>query len=199
MNGTPSAESSPQARGWSRRACRGLLRLFGWRAVLVPLPGPKGVIMVYPHTSNWDFIVGILYRHGVGLPANWMGKDSLFRGSVGALFRRLGGIPINRRERQGVVAALIDVFRERDVIWLVIAPEGTRSRVDRLKSGFYQLALGANVPCGLGYIDYATRTIGIDTYVQFSGDEDADLRRLREFYSTKKGRRSELAGTIAFR
>ena len=83
-----------------QRSARALLAAFGWRCVLVEPPAPKGIIVVYPHTSNWDFIVGVLYKFAVGLPARWMGKDTLFRWPVRSLFLRIGGIPINRRTGQ---------------------------------------------------------------------------------------------------
>jgi 1-acyl-sn-glycerol-3-phosphate acyltransferase len=172
--------------------------LFGWQVQFVPLPGPKGIVMVYPHTSNWDFIVGVLFRNAVGLDARWLGKDSLFRGPMGALMRRLGGIAVDRSAARGVAAALVDRFRAPEPLWLAIAPEGTRSHVDQLKSGFYRIAHGAGVPCGLGFIDYGTRTVGITEYVRFSGDEAADLATLQRFYGDKRGRRPQLAGRISF-
>ncbi len=182
-----------------QRACLALLRLFGWQVVVAPLPGPKGVIIVYPHTSNWDFVLGLLYRFGVGLRANWMGKDTMFRWPLRRLLFAMGGVPINRREPRGVIAGLIEACRQSDWMWLALAPEGTRARTGYLKSGFYQVAVGANVPCGLAFIDYATRTIGIAEYLMFSGDPEADLARLREFYADKCGRFPERAGEIQFR
>jgi 1-acyl-sn-glycerol-3-phosphate acyltransferase len=182
-----------------QRCARALLAAFGWRSVLVPPPAPKGIIVVYPHTSNWDFIIGVLYKIGVGLPARWMGKDTLFRWPVRALFLRIGGIPINRRERTGFVAALLAEYARHDWMWLAVAPEGTRSRTDHWKSGFYQIAVAGHLPVGLGYIDYATRTVGVDTYLTLSGDPEQDFARLRAFYADKRGRRPEHAGDIRLR
>ena len=186
--------------GRARRSWAGaLLRAFGWRAVFAPLPGPKGIVVLYPHTSNWDFIVGVLYKFAFGLKVQWVGKDSLFRGPLRGLFVRLGGIPVNRRERSGVVAALLAQFAQRDWMWLVVAPEGTRARTDHWKSGFYQLAVTAGLPVALGFMDYATRTVGIDTYLTMSGDAAQDLARIRAFYSGKRGRRPENEGAIELR
>lgn len=182
-----------------RRAALGLLRLFGWRSVLVWPTEPRGVIIVYPHTSNWDFIIGMLFRIGHGLPANWIGKAEMFPQPFAGLLKRLGGIPVDRRRATGFLDALLEEFRRRDWIWVAIAPEGTRSRADHLKSGFYQLAVAAAVPVALGYIDYSSRTVGIDTYLRMSGDRDADLARIRDFYADKRGRRPELAGQLRFR
>jgi len=182
-----------------RRSALGLLRLAGWRTVLVWPPEPWGVIVVYPHTSNWDFPIGVLFKVGYGLPANWIGKDSMFRWPFAGLLKRIGGIPVNRREPTGFIQSLLREFRERDWMWVAVAPEGTRGYTDHLKSGFYQIALAADVPVGLGYIDYATRTVGIDTYVRFTGDRDKDIEQIRAFYGPKRGRRPEHASDIRFR
>lgn len=182
-----------------QRACLGLLRLLGWTAVPAVLPEPKGVIIVYPHTSNWDFVIGLLYRFGTGLRASWVGKDSLFRWPVRGLLLRMGGVPVDRRAANGFIGAAIARSRDSDWMWLAIAPEGTRARQDHLKSGFYQIALGADVPCGLGFIDYRTRTVGITRFVRFSGDAAEDIRALRDFYAGKQGRVPAGASEIRFR
>jgi 1-acyl-sn-glycerol-3-phosphate acyltransferase len=175
------------------------LRLLGWTVVTTPLPGPKGVIIVYPHTSNWDFIVGVLYRFGTGLQANWMGKDSLFRWPLRGLLLRMGGVPVNRREASGFIGSVLKQYAASDWMWLALAPEGTRAHTDHLKSGFYQVALGAGVPCGLAFIDYPSRTLGIGRFVEFSGDPEADLALLNAFYADKRGRMPKNAGAIRFR
>jgi 1-acyl-sn-glycerol-3-phosphate acyltransferase len=182
-----------------RRAALGLLALAGWRTVLVWPPEPRGVIMVYPHTSNWDFLLGMLFKVGYGLPANWIGKVEMFPWPFTGLLKWLGGIPVDRKRAQGFLDALVDEFRRRDWMWVAIAPEGTRSHTDHLKSGFYQIALAADVPIALGYIDYGTRTVGIDTYLRMTGDRDADMARIREFYAGKRGRWPERAGELRLR
>jgi 1-acyl-sn-glycerol-3-phosphate acyltransferase len=192
-------DSAPFRRSPGQRLARALLRVAGWRLAYRPPPGPKGVVIVYPHTSNWDFPVGMLYKLGIGLPVHWMGKDTLFRWPVRGLFRRLGGIPVNRREHTGFVESMLAVFAARDWMWLVLAPEGTRSYTDHWKSGFYRIALAGRFPLGLGYIDWATRTVGIDTYVELSGDVDADMAMIRAFYAGKRGRRPTLASDVQLR
>ena len=182
-----------------RKACLGLLRTMGWRSVLVWPPEPHGLILVYPHTSNWDFVIGVLFRVGNGLPAHWMGKDSMFRWPFGGLLRRIGGVPINRREATGVIASVLEEFRRRDWLWLAVAPEGTRAYTDHLKSGFYQIALTADLPIGLAAIDYGRRCISIDTYVRMTGNEQADLQMLRAYYADKRARLPALASDIRFR
>jgi 1-acyl-sn-glycerol-3-phosphate acyltransferase len=174
----------------------GFLALFGWKVDYVPPPGPKGIIIVYPHTSNWDFPIGYLTRLAMRLPIAFVGKDTLFRGPVGGLLRWMGGIPVNRRERTGLIAQLQREFEGRDWMWLAIAPEGTRSHVTRWKSGFYRLALAAGVPVGLAFIDYRTRQVGLREYVNLTGDRVSDMARIREAYAGKVGLRPELAGEI---
>jgi 1-acyl-sn-glycerol-3-phosphate acyltransferase len=198
MKSLPPDVSEPRTT-LAQRCARLLLRSFGWRSVFVTLPSPKGIIVVYPHTSNWDFIIGLLYKFGVGLPARWMGKDTLFRWPFRRLLLSIGGIPVNRRERSGFVDALLAEFARHERMWLAVTPEGTRSRTDYWKSGFYWIALAAGLPIGLGYIDYATRTVGIDTYLVVTGDPAQDLARIRAFYADKLGRRPEKAGEIRLR
>jgi 1-acyl-sn-glycerol-3-phosphate acyltransferase len=173
-----------------------ILAFFGWKTDIVPPPGPKGIIIVYPHTSNWDFPLGYLTRLAMRVPLSFVGKDSLFRWPVAGLLRRMGGIPVNRRERTGLIAQLQGEFERRDWMWLAIAPEGTRSHVAHLKSGFYRLAIAAGVPVGLAFIDYRTRVVGLRTYVTLTGDSDADMVRIREVYAGKVGKHPELAGEL---
>jgi len=182
-----------------RRVALWLLALFGWRSVLVWPPEPRGVIIVYPHTSNWDFIIGMLFKIGYGLPANWIGKAEMFPKPFKGLLEWLGGIPLDRSRTTGFLDAMVQEYRRRDWMWVAIAPEGTRSHADHLKSGFYQIAVAAGVPVALGYIDYGSRTVGIDTYLHMTGDRDADLERIRAFYATKRGRHPELAGELRWR
>jgi len=180
---------------WARK----LLRLFGWQVDFAWPPGPRCVIVVYPHTSNWDFVVGYLTKLTAGIPAHWIGKDTLFRWPVGGLLRRMGGIPVNRRQSEGLIDQLVREFEQRPRMWLALAPEGTRSYVDHWKSGFYHLALRARVPVGLAFLDYGKRVAGVRTYLTLSGDEERDLARIRAEYAGKVGKRPHQAGEIRFR
>jgi 1-acyl-sn-glycerol-3-phosphate acyltransferase len=182
-------------RRWARR----LLALAGWRVDVVPPPGPKCVVAVYPHTSNWDFVVGYLAKLASGLPLHFVGKHTIFHWPLGAVLRRMGGIPVDRRAPAGLLPQLLREMEARPWMWLAIAPEGTRAKVHRWKSGFYRLAVAAKVPIGLAYIDYAARVVGLTTYLEPTGDEDVDLARIRAVYAGKVGRRPELAGEIRFR
>ena len=125
-----------------------------------------------------------------------MGKDTLFRWPFRRLLLRIGGIPVNRRERSGSVDALLAEFARNDRMWLAVASEGTRSRTDHWKSGCYRIALAAGLPIGLRYIDYAARTVGVNTYLNLTRDPSQDFARIRSFYASKRGRRPENAGEI---
>jgi len=176
-----------------------LLRLLGWQTVFVPPPQPKGIVLVYPHTSNWDFFVAVLYKLAVGFKVRWLGKHTLFRWPVRGILVRLGGIPVDRGDSAGFVDALLAEFATRESMWLGIAPEGTRGHTDHWKSGFYRIALAGGLCVGLGYLDYASRTVGVETYLKLTGDPTQDFACLRAAYAGKRGRRPQNAGTIRLR
>jgi len=179
-NTTMQVSVSPLAR-W-------LLRLFGWRAIGPASLPAKAVVIAYPHTSNWDFPLGIIGRAAVGLDTGWVAKDSLFRWPLGPLMRALGGIPVNRREPTGFVQRIAERFAQDAPLKLAIAPEGTRSRTPGWKSGFYRIALAAHVPVVLAVIDYAKREVGIIGWLQLTGDEAADMSRIAAAYAGRRGR-----------
>lgn len=186
----------PGAPTPAQRAARRLLRALGWRVEVTWPAVPRCVIVVYPHTSNWDFFIGYLARLELGIPLQWIGKDTLFRWPLAGLLRRMGGLPVNRRERTGFIAHLAEEMRRRPWTWIALAPEGTRAHTDHWKSGFYHLALAARAPVGLAFIDYGARVVGLHTYLELSGDEEADLARIRLAYAGKVGRHPEQAGDI---
>lgn len=177
---------------------RRLLAACGWRVVYQPPAVPKAIVVFYPHTSNWDFVIGILARAAIGLPIHWAGKDNLFRWPFCALLRSLGGIPVNRRERTGFVAQMATEFGRRDRFYLAIAPEGTRRFTPCWKSGFYRLALAAGVPLGMAFIDYPKREIGILGYLAPDGDEASDLAGIAAAYADRRGKYPDQQGRITF-
>lgn len=178
--------------------CRSLLRLCGWRLLEPEVSVPRAVLMVYPHTSNWDFILGILYRFAVRLPIRWAAKDTLFRGPAGSFFRALGGVAVNRRERTGFVEQMAAASRAHDNFYLAITPEGTRATVNHLKSGFYRLALQAELPLMLCTIDYARREVGmLDMFVP-TGNEEQDLAALASHYQGRRGKFPAQQGPFVF-
>jgi 1-acyl-sn-glycerol-3-phosphate acyltransferase len=172
---------------------RSLLRLFGWRVCFDGLPARQGVIVVYPHTSNWDFVWGVLAKWAIGISMSFWGKDSLFRVPVfGRWLRWIGGLPIDRTATQGIVAQTAAQLREaraRDAfMWLALAPEGTRSRVEGWRSGFYHVATQAQVPVVLAFIDYERREVGIDSAWRVHGNAAADMARFAERLGPRAGR-----------
>ena len=180
----------------AQRAARAVLRSLGWRVQVTWPSVPRCVIVVYPHTSNWDFVVGYLARLELGIPLQWIGKDTLFRWPLDGLLRRMGGVPVNRREHTGFIGQLVAEMRRRPWMWIALAPEGTRAHTDHWKSGFYHLALAARAPVGLAFIDYGARVVGLHTYIELTGDEAADVARIRLAYAGKVGRHPELASEI---
>ncbi len=185
----------PRPQRWARA----LLRLLGWRVDVRLPPGPKAVLVVYPHTSNWDFVIGILARFAIGVRVDFVGKDTLFRWPLGPVLRRLGGIPVNRREPTGLVGRLAEEMARRDRMWLAFAPEGTRAWTDHWKAGFYRLAVAAGAPVGLAFIDWGAREVGLSEYLVPTGDEARDLERIRAAYAGKRGKRPAQASEIRFR
>lgn len=176
-----------------------LLRSIGWRLIYAPPPGPKAVVVVYPHTSNWDFPVGVIGRAAIDLPLRFVAKHTLFRWPFGALFRWLGGIAVDRRVSTGLVEQLRAQFDAHETFYLAITPEGTRSRTEAWRSGFYRLALAARLPVGLGFIDYGNKRIGIDTWLELSGDPATDMARIAAFYADKRGFHPDKAGPVRLR
>jgi 1-acyl-sn-glycerol-3-phosphate acyltransferase len=183
---------------------RTALRTAGWSLQFNGLPAKQGVLIVYPHTSNWDLIVGVFAKWGMGLPASFFGKDTLFKVPLlGRWLRLIGGMPVDRSSPQGVVGQMTDRLvqaREHDeFFWLALAPEGTRSYHTHWRSGFYQVALKAGVPLGLAYIDFKRKEVGVDSFVQLSGDEDADMAAIAERLGHRQGFHPELAAPIRLR
>lgn len=195
----PGAPPPPAPPTRTQRAARAILAAFGWSVRVAWPPGPRAVIVVYPHTSNWDFVVGYLAKLAAGIPVRWIGKHTLFRGPFAPLFRRMGGIPVDRRAPAGLVAALEQELAARGWLWIALAPEGTRARTDHWKSGFYRLARAVDAPVGLAFIDWGAKVVGLDTWLALEGDAARDLARIREAYAGKRGHHPEQAGEIRFR
>jgi 1-acyl-sn-glycerol-3-phosphate acyltransferase len=181
---------------FTQRLARLALRLLGWTLLDLPQRPQRAVVIGYPHTSNWDFPIGLLGMAALGLNARWAGKDALFRGPAGPLMRWLGGIPVNRREHTGLVDRLAAEIRRHQHFMLVIAPEGTRSLRPGWKSGFHRIALAAEVPVLVGVVDYSRRRIGLVASIALTGDQDADMAAIAACYQGCKGHRPELASPI---
>lgn len=146
------------------------------------------VIIVAPHTSNWDFPVGASAKLALRLDVTFLGKDSLFRFPLGMVMRALGGLPVDRSTSHDLVTGIVGEFQNRERLVLVIAPEGTRRKVERWKTGFYHIALGARVPIVPVGLDWGSRTIRIGAPFTPSGNADHDIARLRQWFAGMSGR-----------
>jgi 1-acyl-sn-glycerol-3-phosphate acyltransferase len=165
-----------------QRTALRLLNLIGWNVHFKPLPGPHGIAVVYPHTSNWDFFVGLLAKWAVGLQFRWLAKDSLFRGPMGVMMRYWGGVAVDRSAPQGAIRRLADNMLEAKWFWLAITPEGTRGYRPYWKSGFYRIALAGRVPLLLVSIDYGRKIVDVTKTLTLTGDEAADMAAVAAAY-----------------
>jgi len=168
-----------------------LLRIAGWKTVTTVPEPPKSVICVAPHTSNWDYILGQLYYWSENRKANFLIKKSWFKFPFGALFRKLGGVPVDRSQKTSTVEQMVYEFETRPVFHLAITPEGTRKRVKKWKMGFYHIALAAAVPIQLAYLDYKKKELGITKIVIPSGDENADMQKIYNYFENRTARYPE--------
>lgn len=176
-----------------------VLKMIGWTFEGEVPSEKKYVLIAAPHTSNWDFVLMILYTLMLRMRVNWMGKDSLFRPPLGLIFRALRGIAIDRSSRNQVVSNIAREYRTRDRLILIITPEGTRGKTRLWKSGFYHIARDAGVPIALSYVDARRKVVGIHpTLLVPSDDQDADLAVIRGVYEGKVGIRADNTGEIRF-
>jgi 1-acyl-sn-glycerol-3-phosphate acyltransferase len=176
-----------------------VLRLMRWTTVVQePIPD-RCVVIAGPHTTNWDFVVMVSMARVKGVSIRWLGKDALFRPPLGWLMRAMGGLPVQRNSANGMVAALAAEFSKHDVLHLVVPAEGTRSRTEYWKSGFYRIALAADVPVVCAFVDGPTRTGGFGPVIDLTGNVRADMDKVRAFYATKDGLRPNRFGPVRLR
>ncbi|HSX65296.1 MAG TPA: lysophospholipid acyltransferase family protein [Pseudoxanthomonas sp.] len=173
---------------FTRWVARRFLRAFGWR-VIGTLPDiPKLVLIVAPHSSNWDGVWGMAAKIAMGLQVRVLGKAQLFWWPLAPLLRKLGVVPIDRSSPQGTVEQAIDIIDGAERMWFALTPEGTRKRVQKWKSGFWKIARGANVPILMAYFHYPEKIIGIGELFHPSDDVDADMAKIREWYRPWQGK-----------
>jgi 1-acyl-sn-glycerol-3-phosphate acyltransferase len=153
---------------------------------------PRYILIVAPHTSNWDFFVGLAAKFALGLRARWLGKHSLFRGPIGWLLRALGGIPVDRSRPDGVIEGVLAEMQDAPSFVLALAPEGTRKYIDHWKTGFYRIAVAARVPVVPVSFDWSTRIVGLtEPPFTVTGHASADIAHLRSLYRKEMARRPE--------
>jgi 1-acyl-sn-glycerol-3-phosphate acyltransferase len=184
----PLGDAIPRRGGWLSRAVgRAVLRLLGWRVTGAFPNEPKLVMIGAPHTSNWDFVVALAAAASIQLGFSWVGKHVLFRPLFGWFFRLAGGIPVDRRSSHGFVQQMVSAFERHPRLLLAIAPEGTRKAVERWRTGFYHIAVGARVPILVVTFDNARKAIHIGPALTPSGDLATDLERILALYAERLG------------
>lgn len=171
-------------RHWklSQSIARLLLKMFGWRFAQQPPELNKAVIAVAPHTSNWDFVIGMTAVLALDLDANWLGKDTLFNGPWGGWLRKLGGIPVDRAHPRGILKQLVDKVNNQSHFILGVAPEGTRKPTSPWKRGCYQIAYAAKVPLVPAGLDYQKKEIFFFPHWVPGADKELEMRRLSDCY-----------------
>jgi len=178
----------------TKKCARLILKRCGWKiADSLQLPA-KCVICIAPHTSNWDFIMGVLFKSAVGLKAHFFMKKEWFRFPLGNIMRCIGGIPIDRSKKTSLTDQIAAEFDKHNTFYIGVTPEGTRKYTEEWKKGFYIIAQKANVPIMLAYIDYAKKELGYGRLFQPTGDIDADINEIKAFYKGVSGKKPENFG-----
>lgn len=173
----------PRSRSVGGVVARVWLRALGGWQFEGELPAVRrAVCLAVPHTANLDGLLLVLLAKSVGMPVSWMVKDVWGRPPMGWIVRAVGGVPIDRSKANGMVDQMAGEMRARDDFHLIIPPEGTRSRVEHWKSGFYRIALAAGVPVVPGYLDYRRKRGGFGPPITLTGAISADMDRLRAYY-----------------
>ena len=168
-----------------------MMRVRGWSFEGAIPDVPKMVLVVAPHTSNWDFLTGLWAKFGLQLKAGFLAKHTLFWWPLGAFLRSIGGIPIDRSQARGVADSAIRALREQERMILVVAPEGTRRKTERWKSGFYRIAEAAGVPILLVAFDYGRKVVLLGPLFEPTGDYEKDLARIQSHYRPDMALRPE--------
>lgn len=180
---------------------RWVLARFGWKVYFEGFPALQGMVTVYPHTSNWDFVVMLLAKWAMGVAASFWGKDKLFRVPLlGTWLRWLGGVPVDRSSARGMVGQAVALFARKqsrnEYFWLALTPEGTRRATPGWRSGFYRTALLAKVPLGLARLDYGRRCVTLLDFIALTGDEAHDMARIAAVYQGVQGKKPGNAAPI---
>ncbi len=178
---------------------RTLAKLLGWTIDYQLPDDPKMVLVFFPHTSNMDVVVGITAAFALGLKPSWLLKNEIARPPFRNFFIKLGAIPIDRHKRESKVERIAEAIGDADRVMLALSPEGTRSKTDYWRSGFYHIARLAKVPIHFAFIDYPSKTVGAKPGFIPTGNLEADLEKIRAFYANKRGKYPERVGPIRFR
>jgi 1-acyl-sn-glycerol-3-phosphate acyltransferase len=175
----------------------GFLRLTGWKVLgSLPAEAQKSVFIAAPHTSNWDLPYTLMVAFALQLNIYWMGKASLFNFPFGPLMRWLGGIAVDRSKSNNLVSASAQAIQAANgPLQLIVPPEGTRSKTRYWKTGFYHIAVAAQVPIVMAYMDYERKISGLGPMFVPTGDLEADMVRIKAFYAPFKGKNAAQFGS----
>ena len=163
----------------------------GWTADVTEDHPDKFIICLAPHTSNWDFILGLLYSRSIGMKINFLMKKEWFFWPLGPIFKSLGGIPVYRQKKTSMTDAMAETAKKSDQFRLCITPEGTRSKTAEWKKGFYFIALKAGLPILLYGVDYEKKLISCKKTVIPIGDVETDMRDIKLYFKDFKGKKPE--------
>ncbi len=182
--------STPIVNSLLRQFSLAFLKLAGWKVLgALPAQASKSVFIAAPHTSNWDLPYTLMVSFVLRLNIHWMGKASIFRFPFGPLMRWLGGVAVDRSKANNLVAASAQAIREAPgALQLIVPPEGTRSKTRYWKTGFYHIAVMAQVPIVMAYMDYERKISGLGPMFLPTGDLEADMVRIKAFYAPFKGK-----------
>lgn len=173
-----------------RKFATWLLKVLGWKVTYTVPRYPKSIVCVAPHTSNWDFMLGELAYTSLGRKAGFLMKDTWFVWPLGYFFRAIGGIAVPRRRKgaRSVTEVVVEKFKHSDELTIAITPEGTRSRTTQWHTGFLRIALEAKVPVVLGAFDFPTKNIYLERTFEPTGDIEADMKAIKEYYKPFRGK-----------
>lgn len=165
------------------------LKLLGWKTEgEIPRDLKKCVMIAAPHTSNWDLPFTLMTAFALDAKVYWMGKERIFKPPYRGIMMWMGGIPVDRTRSTNMVQASIDAIQGNDRLFLIVPPEGTRSKVTYWKTGFYHIAQGAGVPILMGFLDYKRKTSGIAETYMTTGDIEVDMNHIKAIYAPMKGK-----------
>jgi 1-acyl-sn-glycerol-3-phosphate acyltransferase len=165
-----------------------ILKILGWNIINeVNLPN-KAIIIGAPHTSNWDFLIARCYTYATKIKAKYLIKSELFYPILGSLIKMNGGVPVYRDSKNKLVNQVVDRFSEEENFIIAMFPEGTRKKVDKWKTGFYYIALNANIPVCLFKMDYVTKEIGFFNSINLKGDFKQEMQFIEDQYKNHQGK-----------
>ena len=183
----PNAPRSKSGR-WLQNLALLLLKIGGWKMVGEWPNVAKMVMIAAPHSSGWDAVWGMAVKAAMGLEIVFIGKAELFKGPLGWLLRKLGGRPVDRSAPGDIIEQIAAQIRSSEKMWFVLAPEGTRKRVQNWKPGFWKIARKAEVPVCCAWFHYPTKTIGAGPLLYLTDDFESDMKRIREIYRPYMGK-----------